>query len=306
MTAELALPDQKIDEAIESCLIRSSELPQSGEETPESEGASKTIATYVDSCMNAAQFYIDACNRLRVLHVEMQTIANNAAATFPDSQGARPFSLRYNTDSGYRGGYGNTNDIEDVFKTWKREAWRNIFQGIGVRNLMNQETRKEFDDNLEKGELPELTPVNVGQLICDMVRRAREFANGSIREVFNILIPWRNTHKTNSHFRVGRKVILANAVSDGYTRWQCYGWEPRLIMIDNVFTMLDGHGIYRTGDVPLVAAIRATPMDKGTCETEYFRCKMFKNGNLHIEFKRLDLVRLVNLSAAGEYVLGND
>ncbi|WP_459933881.1 DUF4942 domain-containing protein [Fundidesulfovibrio butyratiphilus] len=35
------------------------------------------------------------------------------------------------------------------------------------------------------------------------------------------------------------------------------------------------------------------------CETSYFQCKWFKNGNLHIVFKRLDLLEKLNRIGAG-------
>ena len=36
------------------------------------------------------------------------------------------------------------------------------------------------------------------------------------------------------------------------------------------------------------------------------RFKCYKNRNLHLEMRRLDLVKELNGLAAGEYVLGND
>jgi hypothetical protein len=39
---------------------------------------------------------------------------------------------------------------------------------------------------------------------------------------------------------------------------------------------------------------------------EYPRFRCFKNGNLHREFKRLDLVKKLNGLATSEYVPGTD
>ena len=56
--------------------------------------------------------------------------------------------------------------------------------------------------------------------------------------------------------------------------------------------MLDGKALsaYRDGD--LSKAIEAA--EGGIGETEFFRFKCFGNGNLHIEFRRMDLVDQLN------------
>jgi hypothetical protein len=58
------------------------------------------------------------------------------------------------------------------------------------------------------------------------------------------------------------------------------------------------------GRSPLVAAIEAA--EDGHGETAYFKFKCHKNRNLHLEFKRLDLVKQLNGLATGEYVLGRE
>lgn len=83
-----------------------------------------------------------------------------------------------------------------------------------------------------------------------------------------------------------------------------YSREQELLAIDGVFHLLDGKGIMREHRGPLVKAI--VECQDGRGETELFRFKCFKNGNLHLEFKRLDLVQELNLLAVGERVLGHD
>jgi len=60
---------------------------------------------------------------------------------------------------------------------------------------------------------------------------------------------------------------------------------------------LDGNGTIKTHRGPLIDAIEATK--DGTGETEYFRFKCFRNRNLHLEFKTLDLVAKLNAVAGG-------
>jgi len=55
-----------------------------------------------------------------------------------------------------------------------------------------------------------------------------------------------------------------------------------------------------------VDAINTTPYASGaTGETEYFSFRLFYNGNIHLGFKRLDLVERFNAGAGGGNILGD-
>ncbi len=83
-----------------------------------------------------------------------------------------------------------------------------------------------------------------------------------------------------------------------------YNHQQGLTAIDGVFHLLDGKGVMREHRGPLIQAIEASPDGRG--ETDYFVFRAFKNHNLHLTMKRLDLVKELNGLAAGEYVLGAD
>jgi hypothetical protein len=85
-------------------------------------------------------------------------------------------------------------------------------------------------------------------------------------------------------------------------RWEVNSYnEKYLIALDKVFHLLDGKSMLSASSYrsPVVDAINTTPVNRYYVETEYFRCKMYKNGNLHIEFLRTDLVQKFNAIAAG-------
>jgi hypothetical protein len=68
-----------------------------------------------------------------------------------------------------------------------------------------------------------------------------------------------------------------------------------------VFTALDGKGMIAKGSwqSKLADAINTTPVSVGRGETDYFRFKCYRNRNLHLEFKRPDLVERLNQMAGG-------
>lgn len=201
-------------------------------------------------------------------------------------------------------------DANELRRLLEREAWRVLVDKLGIKNVMSVAKRKEFDEQLERGELPPVCEQTITTILLGLAEQAKDFAKEAAREVFDILRPrggWGGQYKTNNAFRVGRRVILSNRVEVGYRGgFRCnYYWTQELTAIDGIFHLLDGKGIMRENKRPLVNAIDATDRT-GRGETEYFRFKCFKNRNLHLEFKRLDLVKQLNGLAAGEYVLGED
>jgi hypothetical protein len=62
--------------------------------------------------------------------------------------------------------------------------------------------------------------------------------------------------------------------------------------------MLDGQPLPDTYHTPLFLAIEQGQGGYG--ETDYFRVKCYQNRNLHIEFKRLDLLANLNAIAGGK------
>jgi hypothetical protein len=122
----------------------------------------------------------------------------------------------------------------------------------------------------------------------------------AVQEVFEYLRPPRSHLKTNTEFEIGRKVILSWIVEKGWNRGRFkinYHREKYITALQNVFQMLDGKGPVKSYNGELHDFITDSPDGKG--ETPYFRFKGYQNGNLHLEFKRPDLVARLNAVAGG-------
>lgn len=184
-------------------------------------------------------------------------------------------------------------------KRMKAAAWRYLVDRIELKKLASIARAKEIDKRLhEKPDtLPDITMDNIFGWLEAMAGQGRQFLEEAVVEVYRNLRPgaW-NRHKTNSAFKVGRKVILCHRVRRCYSGRDRFGinyyYSDEVRALDNVFHMLDGKALsaYRDGD--LSKAIEAA--EGGIGETEFFRFKCFGNGNLHIEFRRMDLVDQLN------------
>lgn len=189
-------------------------------------------------------------------------------------------------------------DFEKKRTRMKAAAWRYMVDRIELKKMASIARAKEIDKQLHDrpDTLPDITIKNIFGWLDSMATQGQQFLAEAVVEVFDKLRPsaW-NRHKTNSAFKVGRKVILCHRVSPGYRARSFrvnYHYQDELRALDNVFHMLDGKGLsaYRDGD--LCRSIEAA--EDGTGETEFFRFRCFRNGNLHLEFRRMDLVERLN------------
>ena len=202
----------------------------------------------------------------------------------------------------------NVNDgFEKVKRVIKRKAWRTLYQALEIDRVASIKRRDEIHKRLEEGTLPEITIENIWDMFEALNQNINEFARESVLEVYRWLRPNGDsyemtaykTNQKNAMYEIGKKVVKPSMLqlSAGRFRTNYYN-EKYLIALDKVFHMLDGKNMleksYRS---PLVDAINSS--EAGTVTTDYFFCRMYQNGNLHIEFLRLDLVKQFNAVAGG-------
>lgn len=194
--------------------------------------------------------------------------------------------------------------IENIRKETKKRAWETFINKMGVRKFLSVKRAKEFDERLEHDELPEIELQAVMNELTGIMQSSSHLAKEAAIEVSEILRPaktqsrYRAAYKTNlknGRYSIGPKIILRNYVySESYHSGRViYDRESDLRAIDRVFHLLDGSGIPNGYRGELIDAIN-TSSSFGFGETKYFKFRTCKNGNLHLEFKRMDLVNKLN------------
>jgi hypothetical protein len=197
--------------------------------------------------------------------------------------------------------------LDEIIKKMNVQTWELLIDRLGVKCLMSIKRRAEFEKQLKDGDVPAVTAENIVAVIAGLADRAAEFATEAAREALKLLTPASGHYKTNSGFKVGRRAILSWYVErawSGHSFRINYNRDAEVNAIDGAFHILDEKGVIKGRKCPLATAIESSEDGRG--ETDYFRFRCFKNRNLHIEFKRLDLVKKLNGLATGEYVLGQD
>lgn len=192
----------------------------------------------------------------------------------------------------------------------KRQAWKELYDSLEINRIMSIERGDETAEKLNKGELPPLTIEAVYEVFEMLNQNINSFARESVKEIFEWIRPhelWHGdshykTNQKNARIELGKKIIHGGMVELKYSRtgYQVsYRNEKYLTALDRVFHMLEGKNMLENSHrSPIVDAINLTDAS-GKAETDYFKCKCYQNGNIHIEFKRLDLVGKFNAMAGG-------
>lgn len=195
-------------------------------------------------------------------------------------------------------------NIKYIMTDIKKSAWQNIINLLGIKKLLSIKRADEFDKKMQDGkDLPEITDATIYDMLESLREQSKDYAMEAVKEVFDYLRPGKNesnklkTNKKNGRFELGEKIILSGVVSHGWygkgKHEVSYYRRNELTAIDRVFALLDGKPIDNNSyQSPLIDAINTS--ESGCGETAYFKFSAHKNGNLHLTFKRLDLVTKMN------------
>ena len=208
--------------------------------------------------------------------------------------------------------------INVVRKTIDKNIWMNLIHASEIEKLMDSTAKEEFRKQLER-EVVEATEENILATMQTLMGQANEIFIRGIAKVFSSLD---KRFKTNDAFKFGDKIILTNCIND-FGSWTSYKVADTIRDVEKTFILLD-QKIDDTKDnekdnekdkLPSIVDLicKQTLQERFgnpttfIIEDEYFKVKRFKNGNLHIWFKREDLLIKINNLLAEYYgaTLGN-
>jgi hypothetical protein len=185
--------------------------------------------------------------------------------------------------------------VEHVRRVLDCKIWRRVIDMTRLGSLMDAKTRHEFEDQLRKEPLS-FTVDNVSATLATLTGAAPITFRQGLVTAFKSAS---KDHRTNDAYKVGKKAIFQNMMSWSGLAYG-YGRRETVCDLERCFAVLDGK------TYPIVNGIAdkinsADRLKEDTAENEYFKAKWYGNGNLHLEFKRLDLVERVNRLIAEHY-----
>lgn len=194
-------------------------------------------------------------------------------------------------------------DAEKIRIALDRSMWRSFVVNTPLWSLMDTKARKQFDQDMA-GIPPEATEENLRATMALYFADADQIFRRSLIETFRSLP---NEYASNNAFKLDKKIILGH-IQDRMGYFSQYA-EDRIRDLDRVFWVLDGKEYPADYNAGLPGKLRtalsetrgAFTAGAGTCETDYFSVRYFKNGNAHATFKRHDLVLKANRMIAEYY-----
>lgn len=196
--------------------------------------------------------------------------------------------------------------FDDSVERAKRELdasmWRRAFDLTGFKQLMDAEAVAAFERSLEPAP-PEFIDSTVRSTFLALHQQAGEMFRRGVVNVFRGLS---DEYKTNSSepFRIGAKVVMGWMIQPGWTgglQIRHDKAQDKLNDIDRVMKTLDGK-LFKPRE--LESAMNTAFKAGAVFEDDYYRAKAFKNGNMHLEFKRPDLLEQLNDQIAEHYASG--
>lgn len=196
--------------------------------------------------------------------------------------------------------------MEAVRKNLDRKVWTFLIDFMGLERIMDRTARDQFREQLREHP-PEATAENCYATFSTLIGDAGTIFQRGVALAFSGLD---RRFRSHDGFKIGSRIVLSNALSD----WGSWSRSQDEVLrdVERAFYQLDGGkpqperagGIIGTWEIARRDAGSTLSRQAFEAEDEYFLIRSFKNGNVHLWFKRKDLVEKVNLLLAEYYGAG--
>ena len=234
---------------------------------------------------------------------QIKTACNQLSASTKRLQEAFSYDYGFTVGLQYKSRGHYDDQVDKIIEGMKLDAWKAILQKLNIRRLMSSKRAKELDEALDgRGEpLPDISPETIIQVANGYAASVNEFLEEAVAEEYDFWRPSKRyaDYKRNSEWKLNEKIIRPYVVERGYgnSRFRCnHHNQQHVTALDNIFSLLAGRGPVAEYKGPLVTAIEQS--DDGVAETDMFKVRCHNNGNIHLTFKRRDLLELFNQIAA--------
>lgn len=182
------------------------------------------------------------------------------------------------------------------------DVWARIVEMTDLEKLMDKTAKDQLRQQL-MSDPPEVTEENVFATLEQFASDAGTIFRRGIATAFSALD---RRFRSHDGWKIGSRLILERALDEnGY--WNHWTSKRDTLQdIERVFFVLDGKQVPPTY-AGIIGAIEETRRDgrfgearQSETASDYFTARCFKNGNLHLWFKRDDLLAKVN-RLIGEY-----
>lgn len=213
--------------------------------------------------------------------------------------------------------HGRSSDFANIERTivrMRRAAWKEIVERLELHRMQSVKRNEAMHLELDNEKLtpPPLNEEALLNFIAHHSASLPAMINEAVREVFDWLRPRSSmpgaklkTNQKNARLEVGPKVVINNCLrfstpNGVYAYTIAYGYTQNFVAMENVFRGLAGKGATLPQNHSDIQNAIENSGPNWAGETEFFAFKCYGNMNLHIRFKRLDLLAKLNQMAGGK------
>lgn len=187
------------------------------------------------------------------------------------------------------------NPLKDAKTQIDAHVWKAVLALSGVDMALDTKTKQEFIKGLDKPL--EATEQNVVSTLETWFFSRNDMMLSGIANVFAGLDRRFRSH--NNGWKLTDRIVLTRVFVDGYVNhWA--KTEDKLNDVERIMRVLDEKPPFLRGSPHAIWQKIYHKRDRHNesfeVSNDYFRAKIYKNGNLHLWFLREDLVKKVNLA----------
>jgi predicted RNA methylase len=176
-----------------------------------------------------------------------------------------------------------------------RRCWTHLMEHLRFDELLDRQAREEFHDSL-KGDPPVFDVDTIKATFGHIWVNRRDIY---LRGIANVFMKMDRRFRSHDAFGIGNRLIIERAMNaDSWGGWQNYNRRDTLHDVERIFRELDGLGpIGMNMAIGIVHQVEETKRREALphlVKGDYFRVRVFKNGNLHLWFERKDLLAEIN------------
>lgn len=170
-------------------------------------------------------------------------------------------------------------------------SWRHVAQATGLLSYMDAESRKQFAKECDENP----PPFTIDALRATFENHLAGLGDTLSRSIYNVFrVCDHKRYRSNQMYLIGPKIVLDGVLTPHGFNNHSTGRDT-LDDIDRILHLLDDRPApdFRGNIASQILGARRGA-SAGEVETEYMRVKFFKNGNVHVYFSRMDLIKRAN------------
>lgn len=188
--------------------------------------------------------------------------------------------------------------MQEVEKNARKQSWRKLLEKSNLASIMAANDIQKIEDQLEDNP-PKITRKTVISTFIELFDNRRLSFERGLVDLFKSLS---GKFKSHDPFKINKKIILTNCFTHG--NWVSYSSSARQLNdLNRIMLVLSDKdpGSLKYDEQLSEKLSQHAQKSNEDYTDEYFKCKIFMNGNIHIWLLKKELINEANKIIAEYY-----